>query len=339
MLETGITIQKIIKESSKISNDAGLIAPLGIKNNQIEYVDYSQINNLLVCGTTGSGKTTFVRTLIASLISKNQPESVNFCIFDSKRTDYTEFSNIPHLIMPVLHDCKRCKGMLSWALAEAERRYTLLSENISEPNCPDIFVVLDDYAQIIPEFETQKKLYQLLQIAPRVKIHIVIVTAIALAKIISTELKVHIPYRISFFLPERRNSQVVIDENGAETLESPGQFIAKFYSKSIIYNSMELPNTEINKACQIYIDKQDDSSVEINHLSICSDDELYHAAVLAVLEAGVVSTTNLQRKLMIGYPRAARLLDEMSKNGVIEPNDGLKPRKILITKEQFLKEN
>ena len=257
MFETNITIQKIINESSKISNGAGFIAPIGIKNNQIEYTDYSQINNLLVCGTTGSGKTTFVRTLIASLISTNHSESMKLCIFDSKRTDYTEFSNIPHLIMPILHDCKRCQGMLFWVLAEAERRYALLSENISELNCPDIFVILDDYAQTAQESNIQQILYNILQIAPRVKIHIIIVTAIALAKIISTELKVHIPHRIVFFLPERRNSQVVIDQNGAEILESPGQFIAKFYSKSAIYNSIELSDFEINKACEVYKIKQD----------------------------------------------------------------------------------
>lgn len=335
MLETNITIQKIIQDSSEISNGAGLIAPLGIKNNQIEYVDYSQVDNLLVCGTTGTGKTTFVRTLIASLIATNQPESVQLCIFDSKRTDYTEFSNIPHLIMPVLHDSKRCGGMLYWALAEAKRRYTLLRENISELNYSDIFVILDDYAQIAQDPDIRETLYNILQIAPRVKIHIIIVTAIALAKIISTEIKVNIPHRISFFLPERRNSQVVIDENGAETLESPGQFIAKFYSKSVTYNSIELSDVEVKKACVVYQVKQDNSSIKTRY----SDDELYHAAVLAVLEAGVVSTTDLQRKFLISYPRASKLLEEMTDNGVIAPFNGAKPRKILITKEQFLKEN
>lgn len=252
MAETNITIQKIIKDSSAISNGAGLIAPLGVKNNQIEYIDYSQINNLLVCGTTGSGKTTFVRTLIASLISANPPESVKFCLFDSKRIDYMEFSNIPHLVMPILHDSTRCQGMLYWVLDEAEKRYNLLNENISDFKCPEIFVVLDDYAQIASESEIQKILCKLLQIAHKVKIHIIIVTAIALAKIISTELKVHIPHRIAFFLPERRNSQVVIDQNGAEILESPGQFIAKFYSKSTVYNSIELSDFEINKVCEVY---------------------------------------------------------------------------------------
>ena len=338
VLSGNITIQQIVQENSKFSN--GVMAPLGIKNNQIEYIDYSQVNNLLVCGTTGSGKTTFVRTLIASLIATNQPESVQLCLFDSKRTDYTEFSSIPHLIMPILHDGKRCQGMLSWVLSEAERRYTLLSENISELNCPDIFVVIDDYAQIVQEPNIQKTLYDILQIAPRVKIHIIIVTAITLAKIISTEIKVNIPYRISFFLPERRNSQVVLDENGAEVLEAPGQFIAKFYSKSAIYNSIELSNDDINKACQI-IEKKNNSTMDTNNLnngiSISSNDELYRAAVMAILDAGEVSTTIIQKKLMIGYPRASKLLDEMTSNGVITPFIGSKPREILITKEQFLK--
>ena len=161
-----------------------------------------------------------------------------------------------------------------------------------------------------------------------------------MAKIISTEIKVNIPYRISFFLPERRNSQVVLDENGAEILESPGQFIAKFYSKSATYNSIELSNDDINKACQI-IEKKNNSTMDTNNLnngiSISSNDELYRAAVMAILDAGEVSTTIIQKKLMIGYPRASKLLDEMTSNGVITPFIGSKPREILITKEQFLK--
>lgn len=217
-----------------------LIAPIGIKDGQIEYTDYSQINNLLVCGTAGSGKTTFVSTLITSLISTNQRESINFCIFDSKRVDYAEFSNIPHLIMPINHDSNRCRGMLFWVLSEAKERLKLLNESDSDFKRPDIFVILDDYAEIAQDSDVKKTLYEILEISHRVKIHIIFVTSIALAKIISTELKVHIPHRISFFLPERRNSQVVIDQNGAESLEMPGQFIAKFYNKVEIYNSIEL---------------------------------------------------------------------------------------------------
>jgi S-DNA-T family DNA segregation ATPase FtsK/SpoIIIE len=319
-----------------------LIAPIGIKNGQIEYTDYSQINNLLVCGTTGSGKTTFVRTLIASLISSYDRESVNFCIFDSKRVDYTEFYKIPHLVMPVLHDNKRCQGMLFWVLHEAEERLNLLSENSSDLKRPDIFVILDDYAQITQDPDVKMTLYKLLEISHRVKIHVIIVTSIALAKIISTELKVHIPHRISFFLPEKRNSQVVIDQNGAESLEMPGQFIAKFYSKVEIYNSIELLDSEIKKICEKQFTKHyendpDENNSNIQNLSYF-DDELYNAAVLAVIEAGKASTSFLQRKLKLGYGRARNLIDYMIQNGIIGPSDGLRPHEILITKEQFLNE-
>jgi S-DNA-T family DNA segregation ATPase FtsK/SpoIIIE len=251
MLDTSISIQKIIEDISVLNNCTGFVAPIGIKNNQIEYTDYAQINNLLVCGTTGSGKTTFVKTIIASLISINRPENFKLSIFDSVRTDYLEFSNVPNLIMPIIKDIPKCNGMLLWVLSEAQRRNALLNETATDLKLPEIFVILDDYAQVAQDKEVQKTLYELLQINHRVKIHIIIVTSISLAKIISTELKVHIPHRITFFLPEKRNSKVVIDQHGAETLRVPGQFIAKFYSEAKVYDSVELSDSDIKEACNI----------------------------------------------------------------------------------------
>ena len=244
MHNENITIQKIYEESLAISNGKGLVAPLGIKENgDIEYVDYSKINHLMICGTSGSGKSTFVRTLISSLSSIKTCETVNLCIFDSKTTDYIDFSYSPFLLMPIIHNSQKCSGMLYWALDESKKRQKLLEENVD--TFSDIFIVLDDYADMVNEPYIQETLYKLLQIAHRVKIHIIIVTSIALAKIVSTELKVNIPHRISFFLPERRNSNVVIDQDGAETLEFPGEFIAKFYSKAKTLRSIELSDLEI----------------------------------------------------------------------------------------------
>ena len=183
-----ITIRKIFEESLAISNGEGLIAPLGIKENgDIEYIDYSKVNHLIVCGTSGSGKTTFVRTLIASLASIKTYKPVNLCIFDSKTTDYIDFSYSPFLLMPIIRNSQKCSGMLFWALGEAQKRQRLLEENVD--TFSDIFIVLDDYAELVHEPNIQETLYKLLQIAHRVKIHIIIVTSIALAKIVSTELQ------------------------------------------------------------------------------------------------------------------------------------------------------
>lgn len=246
MSNENITIQKIYKESLAISKGEGLIAPLGIKENgEIEYVDYSKINHLIVCGTSGSGKTTFVRTLLTSLMLVSSPDRVKFCIFDSKHIDYTDFNGMPSLLIPVATDSRKCSGMIGWVSMEAEKRQKLLADDPSNINTlPEIFIVLDDYAEIVKDLYTKENLYKLLQIAHRVKIHIIIVTSIALAKVISTELKVNIPHRISFFLPERRNSQVVIDQDGAEALDFPGEFIAKFYSKTKTLYSIELSDLE-----------------------------------------------------------------------------------------------
>lgn len=248
MNNENITIKKIYEESLAITNGEGLIAPLGIKENgDIEYVDYSKINHLIVCGTSGSGKTTFVRTLLISLMSASSPDSVKFCIFDSKHIDYTDLNGMPFLLLPVATDNKKGLTLISWATYEAKRRQQIFADTGNADEFPDIFVVLDDYAEIFQDLYTQENLYKLLQIARRVKIHIIIVTSIALAKIISTELKVNIPHRISFFLPERRNSQVVIDQGGAESLEFPGEFIAKFYSKTKTLHSIELSDLEVKE--------------------------------------------------------------------------------------------
>ena len=127
MSNENITIQKIYKESLAISKGEGLIAPLGIKENgEIEYVDYSKINHLIVCGTSGSGKTTFVRTLLASLMTASSPENIKFAIFDSKHIDYTDFNGMPSLLMPIIHESRKCSGAISWVLDEAKKRKNLL---------------------------------------------------------------------------------------------------------------------------------------------------------------------------------------------------------------------
>ncbi len=371
MNNENITIQKIYEESLAISNDAKLIAPLGIKENgEIEYVDYSKINHLIICGTSGSGKTTFVRTLLTSLMLVSTPENFKLCIFDSKHIDYTDFNGMPFLLIPVATDSKKCPGMIGWVSYEAERRQKLLADNADNmDNLPDIFMVLDDYAEITQYQDAQESLYKLLQIAHRVKIHVIIVTSIALAKIISTELKVNIPHRISFFLPERRNSNVVIDQDGAENLEFPGEFIAKFYSKAKTLRSIELSDWEIkefidfaksdkeecdnpifkqifNKWYSQFIETNYDKDVmseiernasfekktfDFEELDTFTD-PIYDDAVKVVLEAGVASTSLLQRKLKIGYGRAERIINEMEAQGVIGPSEGTLPRKILMAK-------
>ena len=372
MHNENVTIQKIFEESSSISNGKGLIAPLGIKENgEIEYVDYSKINHLIVCGTSGSGKTTFVRTLLTSLMLVDTPKNIKFSIFDSKCVDYTVFNGMPFLMVPVVTDSRKCLGIISWACSEAKMRQRILADNGNIDEIPEIIVVLDDYAEITQHQEAQESLYELLQIAHRVKIHVIIVTSIALAKIISTELKVNIPHRISFFLPERRNSQVVIDQDGAETLEFPGEFITKFYSKANTFHSIELTDLEIENFCDFIkrggdcdelifkqivenwnvklseFEKGYDEAVmrEIERQASfekktfdfeeldASEDPVYHDAVQVVLETGAASTSLLQRRLKISYSRAARIIDEMEQKGVVGPYEGANPRKVLITKE------
>ena len=334
-LYTHITAQKLFEDVSALNNGIGLIAPLGVNNGKIEYMDFSQINSLIVCGTTGSGKTAFIKTVIASLISANPPENLKLCIFDSLKIDYSEFATIPHLLMPILNDASRCSGMLSWALDEAKKRTLLLNKTAIDSKLPDIFVILDNYAQVAQNIEIQKALHKLLQINHRVKIHIIIATSIDLAEIIPSKIKVHIPHRISFFLPERRNSQVVIDQKGAETLNIPGQFIAKFGSEVKTYNSIELLDDDIKNICNMYVNKE---KTVISNTNL-SDNELYNAAVLTVIEMGEASATILQRALYIGYGRARKLLDCMLENGIVGPCNDSKVHSILVTKEQFLQNN
>ena len=371
MYNENITIQKIFEESSAISNGQGLIAPLGIKeNDEIEYVDYSKINHLLVCGTSGSGKTTFVRTLLTSLIALNSPSKLKFCIFDSKHIDYMEFNDTPFLLVPVTHDNRKCSGIIGWALSEAKKREMLSTVNPDIiKDYSDIFIVLDDYAEIAQDQVAQESLYKLLQIGHRVKIHVIIVTTIALAKVISEDIKVNIPHRLSFYLPERRSSQVVIDQDGAETLDFPGEFIAKFYSKATTFRSIELSDLEIKNLCDfskfggecdelLFKHIVNNWNVEISELKTEYDEDIlseiesianpqkcvfnfddvdgdpfYDEAVQLVLETGMASTSVLQMKLKIGYARAVRIMDEMEANGVIGPSEGAKPRKVLINKE------
>ncbi len=335
-----ITIQRIINDQLMVSDKDGLVAPIGInENKKIEYADYSKIANLLVCGTTGSGKTTFVRTLIASLATVSDCSNVKFCLFDSKGNDYIDFQGIPSLLIPVITDIRKCVGMLSWTLSEARNRLRKQNEKIFESDCPEIFVILDDYAEIAKESEAQEALYELLRIAHRVKIHVVIVTSIALAKIVSTELKVNLSHRIAFYLPEKLNSRVVLDQNGAESLEMPGEFIAKFYNQSNTYRVIELSNEEIKKACEAYKVKNDvfkETVVNQNYVDESqSKNDLLALAISVVVNAQSVSATMLQRHLKIGFANAARLVDTMEQMGIVGPLKGDKPREVLISKQQW----
>jgi S-DNA-T family DNA segregation ATPase FtsK/SpoIIIE len=248
MLNNEITIKKIIEGNYTCANNSSLMLPIGInKDRSIEYIDFSKISNLLICGSSGSGKTTFVRTLIASLISIYSHKKLNFCFFNSNRIDYLEFSNLPNLLVPIVHEPRKGCAVISLMLNEAKKR---LNSSYNE-NYSDIFLVFDDFAQISKIPDIQENLYELLEISYKVKIHIILVTSIALSKIISTEMKIHIPNRISFFLPEKSNSRVVLDQNGAETLQSPGEFIAKFYNDCKSYYSIELTDEEIQSACEL----------------------------------------------------------------------------------------
>lgn len=336
------------------------------------YCDIAAMPHLLIAGATGSGKSVCINSILASILVHSSPSEVRMILIDPKRVELMVYNGIPHLIMPVVTDHKKAVGALNWAIREMNRRYGLFEEaqvrditgfNSKNRNdkeaehLPYILIVIDEMAEIMTvcgkEFETCVS--RLAALARASGIHLIVATQRPAVKVITGTIKANIPARIALSVASGFDSRTILDKDGAEKLLGHGDmlFDSGNEPEPVRGQGALIKNEEVT-AMVTWLKKKygamydPDVIGEVERLAEgenASDaggtggdtytDELFEQAAGIVIEAGSASTSMLQSILKLGYPRASRLVRELEQKKIIGPSEGSKPRKVLITKEEW----
>ncbi|MBO8128202.1 MAG: DNA translocase FtsK 4TM domain-containing protein [Peptococcaceae bacterium] len=327
--------------------------------------DLAMMPHLLIAGATGAGKSVCLNTLITSILFKSSPEEVKFLLIDPKMVELTTYNGIPHLISPVVTDAKKAAVSLKWLVREMERRYELFAasgvRDITRYNSifkvhdktneqmrlPLIVVVIDELADlmIVAPHDVEDAICRLAQMARAAGIHLVVATQRPSVDVITGLIKANIPSRISFAVSSQTDSRTILDIGGAEKLLGKGDmlFLPVGAAKPIRVQGAYVSDKDVEnvvgflkkQAAPEYQDEEIFDDLGEDDDSGDFQDELLPKAVETVVLAGHASISLLQRRLHIGYARAARLIDIMEKMGYVGGYEGSKPRQVLISKEQF----
>ena len=328
--------------------------------------DLIDLPHLLIAGTTGSGKSVCINSIILRLIYRFGPYMIKFGMVDPKRVELNIYNGIPHLILPIVTNTKKVDKVLSWAISEMENRFKIFAEagvrNLTgyhdyinsiksdDPPLPYIVIIIDELADLMlsSPAKIEDSLCRLAQMTRATGIHLIIATQRPSVDIITGSIKINFPSRIAFAVSTQVDSRTILDVNGAEKLighgdmlfspinaskpiRAQGSYVSEKEIKNIVSflkengPSPEYQNDIINqqKGQGSQIEKQEE------------EDELFEDAIATIINNNQASISILQRKLRIGYTRAARLIDLMEKKGMVGPYDGRHPRKILLSKEEF----
>ena len=316
--------------------------------------------HLLVAGATGSGKSIFINTLILSLLYRNSPSLVRMILVDPKRVELTLFNGIPHLLTPVITEPDKTINALKWAVKEMDRRYRLLSEsgsrnlmsfnsNNTDQAMPLIVIVIDELADLMATHarDVEGMIVRLSQMARAIGIHLVLATQRPSVNVITGLIKANIPARVAFNVASQIDSRTILDMAGADKLLGSGDmlFLPSDQSKPVRLQGGYVSEEEVRSVVGDIMEKNpgeadyDDAIVSSqrsvdNSGAEAIDDNLFEDAKHVVMESGKASASLLQRRLRVGYARAARLLDMLEEHGVIGESDGNKPREVLVQAEE-----
>ncbi len=378
-----VYIREILESKEFREADSKLTLALG-KNTAGEALvtDLADMPHLLIAGTTGSGKTVCVNSLICSFLFRARPEEVKFILVDPKKVELAPFDGIPHLLCPVVTDHKRVSAALNWVVAEMERRYELLArmgarniylynekiETFPKPErkagggtgaenggeeesleyLPFIIIIIDELADlmVVAANEIETAITRLAQLSRAVGIHIILATQRPSVDVVTGIIKANFPARISFQVASKVDSRTVLDSNGAEKLMGKGDmlFLDPRSSKLIRAQGTLTQETEIERVVNFVraqrkpsyhpeiLRIQEEEGKGGNYRSF-EEDEYYEEAKKLVIETGQASVSMLQRRLGLGYQRAARLIDTMERKGIVGPYRGSRPREILVNAE------
>jgi S-DNA-T family DNA segregation ATPase FtsK/SpoIIIE len=317
--------------------------------------------HLLVAGQTGSGKSVMINTLLTSLLYRNSPADLKLILVDPKQVELTPYNEIPHLLTPVITEPEKCISALKWAVNEMERRYSLLAEkkkrniegyNESNPNehMPYVVIVIDELADLmmIAARDVEALIVRIAQKARAVGIHLVLATQRPSVDVITGLIKANIPARVAFTVASQIDSRTIIDQAGAEKLLGKGDLLITTAAnpKPRRVQGVFVDDVEVLKVTDfIKMQRPPDYNEEVvtQPVQISSkgglvmdmdshgDVAMYEDAVRCVIESGKASASLLQRRLRIGYGRAARLIEGMEEQGIIGPADGSRPRDVLVS--------
>lgn len=322
------------------------------------FVDITKMPHLMIAGATGSGKSIMVHSLLTSLLYKNSPETLRLVLIDLKRVELSIYNGIPHLISPVITESKEAIGALRWAISEMDHRYRLLLEagvrdiksyNRSEKRLPYLLIVIDELADLMSSYgrEVEGSIIRLAQMSRATGLHLIVSTQRPSVEVITGLIKANITSRIALQVASQIDSRTILDTAGAEKLLGNGDllFISAEVSKPRRIQGAYITEEEVKKVISFIKEnnkpdlnndedlafgeqKEQLPSFSFEDYSGDSDDELYNDAISVVRDAKKASASLLQRRLKIGYARAARLLDVMEEKGIVGPGEGAKPREV-----------
>jgi S-DNA-T family DNA segregation ATPase FtsK/SpoIIIE len=337
-------------------------------NGEAVFADLAKMPHCLIAGATGSGKSVCINTIVMSILLNARPDEVKMLMIDPKKVELTQYSKLPHMIAPVITEPHGAYAALQWLVKEMQVRYEILKQlglrNISSFNgrkinkeleaslsipipeqMPFVVAIVDEFADLmmVSSADIETPIARIAQMARAVGIHLILATQRPSREVITGIIKANIPTRISFKVASRINSQIILDEVGAESLLGNGDLLflppgsSQLVRAQGVYISDEEINTVVKTICEQsppnYLIPSFDSFKSFD-LGTEKDeskgnDPLYDQALTIVVSSKSASTTFLQRKLKIGYARAASLMDELEQNGIIGPQDGAKPRRVI----------
>ena len=340
--------------------------------------DIGKLPHMLIAGTTGSGKSVCMNSLIISLLYKAKPDEVKLIMVDPKMVELGVYNGIPHLLIPVVTDPKKAAGALQWAVTEMMRRYRMMADagvrdlesfnKIAESSdefekMPQIVVVIDELADLmlVAAKEVEESICRVAQMGRAAGIHLVIATQRPSADVITGLMKANIPSRIAFAVASAMESRIILDTAGAEKLVGKGDmlyaplgqgkpkrvqgcFITDDEVQSVVDFIKKNDAAQYSEEIQADIERRSAqsgkggataASAAMDEPEAEDGDEMTPAAVEVLLETGQASVSMLQRRLKLGYARAARIMDELEEKGIVGPFEGSKPRQMLITREQW----
>ncbi len=322
--------------------------------------------HLLIAGTTGSGKSVCINTIIASLLFKARPDEVKFLMIDPKVVELSIFSGIPHLLAPVVTDPKKAAAALNWVVREMERRYELFAASGSsvrdinrydrlveergdgsQPRLPYIVVIIDELSDlmVVAPREVEEAIFRLAQMARAAGIHLIVATQRPSVDVITGVIKANIPSRVAFAVSSQVDSRTILDEGGAEKLLGRGDmlYLPVGQGRAVRAQGALIEDKEVEalvgfakgQAEPRFEDGVLAVPVETEGEPVFEEDPLFKDAVRLIVESGVASISMVQRRFRVGYSRAARLIDQMEQRGIVGRFEGSKPREVLITPDQM----
>jgi S-DNA-T family DNA segregation ATPase FtsK/SpoIIIE len=357
-----VTLKELIRQDIFLDSSKKLSVALGKDISGATFVaGLKEMPHVIIAGSTGSGKSVCVNTLIASLIFKYTPEELRLVLVDPKRVEMTIYQGLPHLALPVMNDSKEAHLALKWLVREMEERYELLAKigarDIDGYNAKVaakrsageteaypmyyIVVLVDELADLmmVAKDAVEESITRLAQMARAVGIHLVLATQRPSVEVITGIIKANFPSRIAFQVASKVDSRTILDMNGAEALLGRGDmlYLPPGAPKPMRLQGAFVTIEEIERLVDFWKAQggpqySADMTATKNNKDVVmeeSQDELYNEAVQIILRSKQASTSFLQRRLKVGYSRAARLLDDMELRGIVGPADGNKPRKIM----------